>query len=56
MKNIGAGGTPAIDKIATKDNTFKEAMLVIDCKELKKIKFFKLKLNKIKAKFKKEIK
>jgi hypothetical protein len=35
IKNIGAGGTPAIPNIESKDSTFKEFILVIACKEFK---------------------
>lgn len=35
IKNIGTGGTPAILKIAKRDSTFKEFVLVITCKAFK---------------------
>ena len=55
IKNMGTGGTPAIAKIEIKANTLIELTVVIACNELKNTTFLRLKFNKIKTKFKKEI-
>ncbi len=55
IKNIGTGGTPAIAKIETRANTLIELTVVIACNELKNTTFLRLKFNRIKTKFKKEI-